>query len=139
MYNLNASLGSAQVQRIKNIVKIKRNIAKEYMEYFENNKYASFIKEPDYGFSNYGYPNIILKKSNKKKRDKLIKYLLTKNIQARQMFPVMSDMPMFKKRFNNLNARFISDNAITLPSSPSITSSDITRVYKEIMYFLNLS
>ena len=139
MSNLNASLGSAQVQRIKNIVKIKRNIAKEYMEYFENNKYASFIKEPDYGFSNYGYPNIILKKSNKKKRDKLIKYLLTKNIQARQMFPVMSDMPMFKKRFNNLNARFISDNAITLPSSPSITSSDITRVYKEIMYFLNLS
>ena len=55
------------------------------------------------------------------------------------MFPVMSDMPMFEKRFNNLNARFISDNAITLPSSPSITSSDITRVYKEIMYFLNLS
>jgi perosamine synthetase len=139
MSNLNASLGSAQVQRIKNIVKIKRNIAKEYMEYFDNNKYVSFIKEPEYGFSNYGYPNIILKKSNKKKRDKLIKYLLTKNIHARQMFPLMSDMPMFKKRFNNLNARFISDNAITLPSSPSITSSDITRVYNEIMYFLNLS
>jgi len=139
MSNLNASLGSAQVQRIKNIVKIKRNIAKEYMEYFDNNKYVNFIKEPEYGFSNYGYPNIILKKSNKRKRDKLIKYLLTKNIYARQMFPVMSDMPMFEKRFNNLNARFISDNAITLPSSPSITSSDITRVYKEIMYFLNLS
>ena len=139
MSNLNASLGSAQVQRIKNIVKIKRNIAKEYMEYFENNKYVSFIKEPEYGFSNYGYPNIILKKSNKKKRDKLIKYLLTKNIQARQMFPLMSDMPMFEKRFNNLNARFVSDNAITLPSSPSITSADITRVYNEIMYFLNLS
>jgi hypothetical protein len=37
------------------------------MQYFENNKYVRFIKEPEYGYSNYSYPNIILKKSNKKK------------------------------------------------------------------------
>jgi len=136
MSNLNASLGSAQVERIKDIVKIKRNIAKEYIKYFENNKYVRFIKEPEYGYSNYGYPNIILKKSNKKKRDQLVHYLSTKNIQARQMFPLMSDMPMFKKRYQNQNSRLVSENAITLPSAPQMSRLDIKRVYLEIMKFL---
>ena len=62
MSNLNASLGCAQVQRINDIVKIKRNIAKEYLNYFDQNEHLRFIKEPSYGFSNYAYPNIILKK-----------------------------------------------------------------------------
>ena len=136
MSNLNASLGSAQVQRINDIIKIKRNIAKKYMQYFENNKDARFIKEPEYGYSNYSYPNIILKKSNKKKRDQLVHYLSTKNIQARQMFPLISDMPMFKKRFKNLNSKLVSDNGITLPSAPQMTSNDINRVFIEIMQFL---
>jgi len=136
MSNLNASLGSAQVQRISDIVKIKRNIANTYMEYFSNNKYVRFVKEPEYGFSNYGYPNIILKEPNRKNRDNLVKYLLTKNIQSRQMFPPMSDMKMFKKRYKNLNSRLVSDNAITLPSAPKMNSYDINRVFSEIMKFL---
>jgi len=37
MSNLNASLGSAQVQRIKDIVKIKRDIAQAYINYFDKN------------------------------------------------------------------------------------------------------
>ena len=136
MSNLNASLGSAQVQRIKDIVKIKRNIAEKYMQYFENNKYVRFIKEPEYGYSNYSYPNIILEKSNKKKRNQLIHYLSTKNIQARQMFPLMSDMPMFKKRYQNINSRFVSENAITLPSAPQMSRLDLKRVCFEVMKFL---
>jgi perosamine synthetase len=136
MSNLNASLGSAQVQRIKDIVKIKRDIAKKYMQYFENNKYVRFIKEPEYGYSNYSYPNIILKKSNKKKRNQLVDYLSTKNIQARQMFPLMSDMPMFKKRFKNPNSKLVSGNSITLPSAPQMTNLDIKKVYLNIMKFL---
>jgi perosamine synthetase len=136
MSNLNASLGSAQVQRVKDIVKIKRNIAKEYIKYFENNEHVRFIKEPEYGYSNYGYPNIILKKSNKKRRDQLVHYLETKNIQARQMFPLMSDMPMFKKRYQNPNSRLVSENAITLPSAPQMNNNDIKRVYFNIMKFL---
>jgi len=135
MSNLNASLGSAQIQRINQIVQIKRNIAKLYLDFFENNKYVKFIKEPEYGFSNYGYPNIILKKPSRKKRDKLVEYLSSKKIISRQMFPVMSDMPMFKKRYKNPNSRLVADNAITLPSAPKMTSSDVERVFNEIMKF----
>jgi len=135
MSNLNASLGCAQVQRIKKIVKIKRNIAKQYLNFFENNEFVRFVKEPTYAYSNYGYPNIILKKPNKSKRDKLVNFLSSKNIQSRQMFPLMSDMPMFKKKYKNPNSRLVSENAVTLPSAPGMTPSDIKRVYVEIMNF----
>jgi perosamine synthetase len=136
MSNLNASLGFAQVQRIKDIVRIKRNIAKKYIEYFENNKYVRFIKEPEYGYSNYAYPNIVLKNGNKKLVALLLKYLERKKIFARAMFPLMSNMPMFKKRFINLNSNFASQNGITLPSNPQMKSYDIKRVSLEITKFL---
>jgi perosamine synthetase len=136
MSNLNASLGSAQVERIKNLIMIKRNIAQAYFNYFENNKFIKFIKEPTYGFSNYSYPNIILNKGSKALRNNLIKFLEKKKIHARAMFPPISDMPMFKKRFLNLNSRIASDNGITLPSPPCIKKSQIQRVCSEVVSFL---
>jgi perosamine synthetase len=136
MSNLNASLGAAQVQRINEIVKIKRNIASQYIDFFKKNDHVNFIKEPSYGFSNYAYPNIILNEGSKSLRDKIINYLETKKIFARKMFPPMSDMNMFKKRYSNVNSRFVSENAITLPSAPNMSSGDIKRVCDEILYFL---
>ena len=52
------------------------------------------------------------------------------------MFPPISDMPMFKKRFLNLNSRIASDNGITLPSPPCMTKSQIQRVCSEVVSFL---
>ena len=136
MSNLNASLGSAQVERINELIKIKRKIATKYLDFFEDSKFVRFIKEPTYGFSNYSYPNIVLKKDSKKLRNNLINYLLKKKIYTRVMFPVISDMPMFKKRYNNLSARFISNNSITLPSSPKMSNLDISRVFLTIDKYL---
>ena len=137
MSNLNASLGAAQVQRISEIIKKKRNIASQYIDFFKKNSHVNFITEPSYGFSNYAYPNIILKDGNNKLRDKIIYYLETKKIFARKMFPPISSMDMFKKRYANKNAKFVSENAITLPSAAIMGSADIKRVCKEIFYFLN--
>ena len=53
------------------------------------------------------------------------------------MFPPISSMDMFKKRYANKNAKFVSENAITLPSAAIMGSADIKRVCKEIFYFLN--
>ena len=64
-------------------------------------------------------------------------FLETKKIFARKMFPPISSMDMFKKRYANKNAKFVSENAITLPSAAIMGSADIKRVCKEIFYFLN--
>jgi len=52
------------------------------------------------------------------------------------MFSLMSDIPMFKKRFKNNNSRLDSENAITLRSPPQMTSQDIKKVFIEIMKFI---
>lgn len=136
MSNLNASLGEAQISRLSEIIKIKRNIAYQFMDYFEKDKNVKFIKEPSYAFSNYAYPNITLNKLGKKFRDKLVNYLLSKNIQVRQMFPCTSDMPMYKKRYLNTNSRYVSENSITLPSYPKISSQEIKKVSYTIKKFI---
>lgn len=139
MSNLNASLGAAQVQRINEVIRIKRNIALQYIDFFEKNSHVNFIKEPSYGFSNYAYPNIILKKEiagGRRLRDKIIYYLAKKKIFARAMFPTISDMVMFKKRYSNKNSKFISENAITLPSAPIMSLNDIKRVCNETIICL---
>ena len=52
MSNLNAALAYSQIKRIKKLVKIKRDIAKQYIRYFNNIKNIKFIHEPNYGYSN---------------------------------------------------------------------------------------
>jgi perosamine synthetase len=136
MSNLNASLGNAQISKLQKLISIKRKIASEYINFFYNNKMIEFIKEPEYGYSNYSYPNIFIKKSNKIKRNKLIKYLNHKKIQSRAMFPLTSEMPMFKKRFYNKESKIMSENCLTLPSYPYMTHNDIKRVSMEIINFL---
>lgn len=136
MSNLNASLGEAQISRLSEIIKIKRKIAHQYLDHFEKDKNIKFIKEPTYGFSNYAYPNITLNNLGKKIRNKLVNYLLSKSIQVRQMFPCMSDMPMYNKRYLNPNSHYVSDNSITLPSYPKISSKEIKRISNIIKKFI---
>lgn len=136
MSNLNAALAYAQVKRIKELVKIKRNIAKSYFLHLKSIKDIKFIHEPDYGYSNYAYPNITLLKSNKNKRDKLINYLTKKKIFCRAMFPAMSEMPMFKTQFKNFNSFYVSDNSITLPSPPDLRDTEIKYICDQIKKFM---
>ena len=72
----------------------------------------------------------------KKLRNKLINYLGRKRINSRAMFPQTSNMPMFEKRFNNLNSKYVSDNALTLPSWPGMKKNHIKKVCIEITKFL---
>lgn len=136
MSNLNASLGEAQISRLSEIIQIKRKIAHQYLDHFEKDKNIKFIKEPTYGFSNYAYPNITLNNLGKKIRNKLVNYLLSKSIQVRQMFPCISDMPMYKKRYLNPNSHYVSENSITLPSYPNISSKEIKRTSNIIKKFM---
>lgn len=138
MSNLNASLANAQLSRISQLVKRKRDIALSYYNELKNLKDILFIKEPHYGFSNYAYPNIKLLKSNKRKRNNLHKHLMDNNIHSRLMFPLTSRMPMFKK-FNNPNASYCAENCLTLPSAPNITEKEILKVCFEIKKFLKLN
>ena len=45
----------------------------QFIDFFEKNLHVNFIKEPRYGFSNYAYPNIILKEGSKNYKPDIVK------------------------------------------------------------------
>ena len=130
MSNLNASLGISQLKKINKIIKIKRKIFSIYENILTKNRNIKFIKEPEYGFSNCAYPNILIKSGNRKIRDKIIKELEENNIASRAMFPQISSMKMYKHNKYNLNSIIASNTGITLPSPYYLNERDINRIYK---------
>ncbi len=136
MSNLNSALGITQLNKINKIIKIKRNIFNNYKRNFLNNINLNFIDEPSYGFSNCTYPNIILSKGNKKRRDNLIKYLNNHKISARAMFPQLSQMPMHKTNKKNINSIKAANLGITLPSPVYLNKKQIDYITEKINKFL---
>ena len=89
-----------------------------------------FIQEPEYGFSNCTYQNILIKNGNRKIKDKIIKELGKNNIASRAMFPQISSMQMYKHNKNNKNSIIASNTGITLPSPYYLSEKDIKRIFK---------
>ena len=130
MSNLNAALGISQLNKINKIIKIKREIFSMYEKILIKNSNIKFIQEPEYGFSNCTYPNILIKNGNRKIRDKIIKELGKNNIASRAMFPQISSMQMYKHNKNNKNSIIASNTGITLPSPYYLSEKDIKRIFK---------
>lgn len=126
MANVTAALARAQVERIEELVKIKRNIFNWYYQKLKNVPELELIVEPENTRSNYCYPAVLLK-SKKITRNKLVSELKKYNIHAREAFPRMSRFPTYKdlKLLPNPVACNIEKNGFNLPSAANLTKKDI--------------
>lgn len=117
MPNLNAALGSAQIEYLDLFLEKKREIAKKYENFFKNSEYI-FVKEPKHGTSNY-WLNAIICPSKKAKND-LLKTSNEKGIFMRPCWKLMNDLPMYSSCFkdNLQNSNFFEDRIVNLPSTP---------------------
>ena len=66
MPSLNASLGLAQLLKLKTSIKKKRLLYKKYDKVFKNDHDYKMMKEPIKTYSNYWLQTMILNKKNKK-------------------------------------------------------------------------
>jgi len=82
--NINAAIGCAQIENIKKILILKRNLNLIYKEEFSNKTTYSILEEPIYSRSNYWINIVDLKTLNKKKN--FLKTLLKNNIEARPVW-----------------------------------------------------
>ena len=76
---------------------------------------------------------------NKKSRDNLAKYLKTNKVETRNTFNPVHKMPMYKKNNKNkkyLNAQYLSDTGLSLPSGPSLKANQIKNVCNLIKNYL---
>jgi len=126
MANVTASLALAQVERIEQLVKIKRRIFNWYYNRLKSVKELKILSEPKETRSNYCYPAVLLK-SNKISRNHLVSELKKYNIHAREAFPRMSRFPVYKnlKRMPNPVSSEVEKSGFNLPAAANLNEGDI--------------
>ena len=143
MTNIQATLGISQLSRIKNIVRTRHAIGLQYFNKLKNNKNL-YIPEPKNKFAKNIYWVIGILIMNKKIRldAKRVMHLLKKlGIGTRPFFWPMHKQKVLKytKLQNSTqftNSAYISRYGFYLPSSLSLTSSEINYICKKVNLIL---
>lgn len=130
MSNIQAALGLGQIERLDEMIYMKRRIFKWYEEFLDHKK-VTLIKENSNNFSIYWMSNIAIE-SNKISRDNLILQLKKKNIDSRPVFPSVSEYPIWESNQNLHNSKIVARKGLNLPSGVALEKKDIQRVCKEI-------
>ena len=118
--SINAALGLSQLSKIKEYIKYKRKLAKQYEKYFRKFcKKIKFIKEPVNSYSNYWLNTIFIKNTSKKSNNYIVNYLNRNNVECRLAWKLISKLEMYKNspRSNLKNAELLEKSLINLPSS----------------------
>jgi len=137
MANLTASLALAQVERIEELVELKRSIFKRYYNNIASIDGIKFIKERKNTRANYCYPSILVEPSIDVNRDHILEHLKNNNIHARPAFPRMSEFPTLTKKFENPVTEIAEKRGISLPSAANITNDDIDFVCEKLIEKIN--
>lgn len=117
MPNLNAALGCAQLEKLEEYVRIKRELASCYRDFFETTEYV-FINEPEYAKSNYWLNGVICPCENS--RLELLKVTNKVGVMTRPVWTLMHKLPAYKSapRGPLPMSEFFESRIVNLPSSP---------------------
>ncbi|MAG67898.1 MAG: aminotransferase DegT [Pseudomonadales bacterium] len=116
MPNLNAALGTAQMEQLEKRLSSKRRVAEAYLEFFADSEYR-FVAEPDYGRSNY-WLNAV-RCPSAQARDELLELTNAQGVMTRPVWQLMHRLPMYQDclRGDLPNAVEAEACLVNLPSS----------------------
>ena len=113
--NLNAALGCAQMETLNTILKNKRELASQYIEFFlkQNIDFATELQDTKV---NYWLNAIILK--DKDERDLFLKETNDNEVMTRPIWALMNKLDMFKEcQCASLsNALWLEERVVNIPS-----------------------
>jgi len=117
MPNLNAALGCGQMEMLTKFLALKRTLAANYQQFFQNSDYE-FVQEPEYAKSNYWLNAIIC--PNKTLRDELLEKTNEQGVMTRPVWQLMHRLPMYRnaKKGPLPVSEFLEHRIVNLPSSP---------------------
>jgi aminotransferase in exopolysaccharide biosynthesis len=121
MPNLNAALGSAQIENLNKFLKSKRKLFLRYSDEFSKIEYVSLIKNPKFSKSNNWLNTIFIKNCSIKKRNRLLSLAQKNHIFLRPVWKPLHTLKHFNKmpRMNLDQAMKIYSSCISLPSGAS--------------------
>ena len=115
MPNINAALLLGQLENLEKFIKIKRDLAVIYNNFFDSLG-VKFVLEPDNAFSNYWLNAIIL--NNRLERDEFLEYTNDNGVMTRPCWVLMNKLPMYKDNytFESKVAEYLEDRLVNIPS-----------------------
>lgn len=117
MPNLNAALLVAQLEQLPLFLQNKRNLAKEYANFFETTADITFINEPKDTQSNFWLNAIHVKdKTN------FLELLNANGVMARPIWKLLNELDMYQEcQHDDLkNSKYLAEHIINIPSSVRI-------------------
>ena len=125
MTNLQAAIGTAQLEKINSLLSFKNKISVLYKKYLMD---VPGIISPDINYevkSVCWLYSILLDTPYPISRDELMKKLKNKGVETRPFFWPISALPPYKSDKEFPNSEYISDHGLNLPSGYNLTEKDI--------------
>jgi len=115
--NLNAALACAQLERLPEIIREKREIAQAYIAFFPSREWGKFIIEPENTQSNYWLCTIAL--NDISSRNAFLEATNAAGIMTRPAWKLMTDLSMYSSAYCSSlkNSKWLQKRLVNLPSS----------------------
>lgn len=133
MTNLQAALGCAQLERIDEIIRHKRRIARLYAEQLADLEGIQLPAEKPYAKSVYWMYHVVMKEARRECRDLVMELLSESQIETRPAFIPFNLQDVFIRRGLTQPdlcpvANRIANGGFYLPSSPNLSEEEIRYV-----------
>jgi perosamine synthetase len=128
MTNLQAAIGVAQMEQIDQFIEKKIDNAEAYNSLLGKIRGITLPPETDECKNVYWMYSVLIEDDFGLHRDEVIKRLRKKGIDTRPFFYPLHQLPMYKTRFNYPVTTELSRKGINLPSSITLTETDIRTV-----------
>ncbi len=134
MTNIHAAIGFAQFQKIREVLRKKRNTHKLYSNLLMDNKNTSLLFAPEYSESNYWLNILMLKRPLKSKKNKLMNLLIKNKIDVRPIWQLNHLQKEYKncQKYKITNAYKMINSSICLPSGYNLMENDLKRIVEII-------
>jgi len=137
--NIQAAIGVAQMERVSEIIKKKRQIAEIYNHILSSCTKITLPPSADWATNSYWMVTILLDNTFSDKRDELTSRLLRKGIETRPIFYALDEMEIYKNFSSSENyiSKNISRRGLSLPSYFDLSKEEVVDISKIIIDEIN--
>ena len=138
MTSLQAAVGLAQMEKIEEMIRRRRDHAHLYNELFDrlSDRDITLPPERDWAMNVYWMYSILVR--DRSKRDKLMEWLSQRGIETRTFFFPIHRQPYYSLRYEGQRyevADDLSERGINLPSGSGLTEEEISYVCDNVLEF----
>ncbi len=128
MTNIQAALGVAQLERIEEFIRIRRDNARRYNTLLEGVEGLTLPPEADWAFNVYWMYSVLVEDQYGISRDELMVRLRERGIDSRPFFYPIHTMPPYRTGQRLPVAEELARKGINLPSASTLTADQIEMI-----------